>query len=42
MWAIAKRIYDDGSKWKKIYEANKKVIGKNPNTIFPGQKLVIP
>lgn len=42
LWAIAKRIYDDGSKWKKIYEANKKVIGKNPNTIFPGQKLVIP
>lgn len=41
LWAIAKRIYDDGSKWKKIYEANKKVIGKNPNLIYPGQKLVI-
>ncbi len=42
LWSIAKRIYGDGSKWRKIYEANKKVIGKNPNTIFPGQKLVIP
>ncbi|MGJ3203724.1 LysM peptidoglycan-binding domain-containing protein [Geobacillus thermoleovorans] len=42
LWAIAKRIYDDGSKWRKIYEANKKVIGKNPNLIYPGQKLVIP
>ncbi|MED4971312.1 LysM peptidoglycan-binding domain-containing protein [Parageobacillus toebii] len=42
LWAIAKRIYNDGSKWPTIYNANKKVIGKNPNLIYPGQKLVIP
>jgi nucleoid-associated protein YgaU len=35
-------IYGDGSKWQKIYDANKSVIGKNPNLIKPGQKLVIP
>jgi LysM repeat protein len=42
LWKIAKNVYGDGSKWRQIYEANKKVIGKNPNLIYPGQKLVIP
>jgi LysM repeat protein len=42
LWAIAKRFYGAGSKWPTIYAANKKVIGKNPNLIYPGQKLVIP
>lgn len=27
--------------WKKIYEKNKSIIGKNPNIIYPGQVLVI-
>lgn len=31
-----------GKDWRKVYEANKKVIGANPNIIKPGQKLVIP
>lgn len=31
-----------GKDWRKVYEANKKVIGSNPNIIKPGQKLVIP
>ena len=39
LWAIAKKYYSDGSKFPKIAEANKL---KNPNLIFPGQKLVIP
>jgi nucleoid-associated protein YgaU len=42
---IAQRMRTQGHKditWKKIYEANKKVIGKNYNLIKPGQKLVIP
>ena len=40
--SIAKRFYDDPQKWKLIYEKNKKVIGKNPAMIRPGQKLVLP
>lgn len=40
--AIARQVYGDASQWKKIYEANKSVIGKNPNLIFPGQNYVIP
>jgi nucleoid-associated protein YgaU len=39
---IAKKFYGDEAKWPKIYEANKKIIGPNPNLILPGQKLVIP
>lgn len=50
---IAKKFYDDFSKWKQIYEANKSVIesaakkhGKgsssNGHWIYPGTKLTIP
>lgn len=44
LWKIAAKstIYGSGSKWRTIYNANTKVIGKNPNLIYPGQKLVIP
>lgn len=39
---IAKKAYGKASDWRKIYNANKKVIGSNPNLIHSGQKLVIP
>lgn len=42
LWAIAKRILSDGSRWREIYNANASVIGKNPNLIYPGQVLRIP
>lgn len=42
LWNIAKKFYNDGSKYTVIYNANKKVIGSNPNLIYPGQKLTIP
>lgn len=42
LWIIAQRHYGDGSKWTTIYNSNKDVVGKNPNLIKPGQKLVIP
>lgn len=44
LWRIAgkKDVYGKSAKWKKIYDANKKKIGKDPNRIFPGQELVIP
>lgn len=41
LWAIAKKYYNNGSKFNKIYKANKSII-KNPSLIYPGQKLVIP
>lgn len=42
LWAISKKFYGAGSKWRTIYNANKGVIGGNPNLIRPGQVLVIP
>ena len=53
LWTIAKKFYGSGSKWRKIYTANKTVIentakkyGKssssNGHWIYPGTKLVIP
>lgn len=42
LWKLAKRYYGDGMKWHKIYDANKAVIGSDPNLIFPGQVFVIP
>jgi nucleoid-associated protein YgaU len=38
---IAKREYGDASDWNRIFEANKDIV-KDPNKIFPGQKLKIP
>jgi len=42
LWNIAKRFYGSGSKYTVIYNANKSVIGGNPNRIYPGQVLTIP
>ena len=42
LWNIAKKFYGDGSKYTTIYNANKSVVGGNPNLIYPGQVLTIP
>ena len=53
LWHISRKFYGSGAKWKKIYNANKKVIeetakkyGKksssNGHWIYPGTKLIIP
>lgn len=31
-----------GVSWQSIYDANKAIIGSNPNKIYPGQQLTIP
>lgn len=35
-------VFSDPTKWTAIYEANKDVIGENPNLIYPYQVLIIP
>lgn len=42
LWKIAKLNLGDGSKWKAIYDQNRKTIGPDPNKIMPGMKLVMP
>ena len=42
LWTIAKKFYGSGGKYTLIYEANREVVGGNPNLIYPGQVLTIP
>ena len=39
---IAKRVYGDAQQWRKIYEANRDIVGDNPDLIHPGQTLKLP
>jgi nucleoid-associated protein YgaU len=39
--AIAQKFYGKGSAYPRIFEANREVI-KNPDLIYPGQKIRIP
>ena len=39
---IAKKHLGDGNAWRKIYEANKALIGEDPDKIFPGQTHTLP
>ena len=41
LFKLAKRYYNDGSKWKKIFQANKNKMS-NPNSLKIGQELLIP
>ena len=38
---IAKREYGNANEWNRIFEANKDIL-KDPDKIYPGQKLKIP
>ena len=41
LYKLAAKYYNDGSKWNKILEANKKIL-KDHNSLKVGQELVIP
>ena len=40
--AIAKKFYGEDADFQELYEANKDVIGSDPNMIKVGQELTIP
>jgi nucleoid-associated protein YgaU len=39
---LAKKYYGDPNKYMIIYEANKEVIGDDPDLIIDGTELIIP
>ena len=41
LWGISKKYYGDGTKWRKILEANTDKV-KNPKTMKVGIELTIP
>lgn len=42
LFSIAQLMYGNGNRWPDIYNANRALIGPNPNLIHPGQVLTIP
>ena len=42
LWAIAEQELGSGNRWREIYDANKDMIGDNPDLIQPGMVLKIP
>ncbi|MGW2206745.1 peptidoglycan DD-metalloendopeptidase family protein [Streptomyces sp. NPDC001774] len=44
LYGITKRATGDASldNWKPLYEANRKIIGADPDLIYPGQVLTLP
>jgi 5'-nucleotidase/UDP-sugar diphosphatase len=40
--SIAEQFYGDGTKWRRIYDANKDVIGSDPDKLKLETKLKIP
>ncbi|MBN1605929.1 MAG: LysM peptidoglycan-binding domain-containing protein [Polyangiaceae bacterium] len=42
LWDIARRRLGEGRRWREIYRSNRRVVGSDPNRIFPGQVLVVP
>jgi nucleoid-associated protein YgaU len=39
---IAQQKYGDASQWPRIYDANRDVIGPDPDALLPGTQLQIP
>jgi nucleoid-associated protein YgaU len=39
---IAEKHYGDERHWRHIYEANRQIIGANPDRLQPGMRLRIP
>lgn len=39
---ISQMFYGDTTQWAKVYYANQRAIGSNPNVIRTGMKLYIP
>src|SRR5450759_4838618 len=42
LFSIAQKAYGNGADWPLIYDANKQVIGPNPNVLRIGEVLTIP
>jgi len=36
---ISAHLYHNASYWPRLYEPNKRIIGNDPNLIYPGQKI---
>lgn len=42
LWKISKSYYGSGAHWKRIYDANREKIGRDPNILKDGLVLTVP
>ena len=42
MRSIAQKVYGDANSWPRLYDANRDMIGPDPDTLQPGTLLRIP
>jgi nucleoid-associated protein YgaU len=42
MRSIAHNVYGDANSWPRLYDANRDVVGPDPDTLQPGTLLRIP
>jgi len=42
LWGISRHYYGTGTRWQDIRDANRDVIGRDPYSLIPGMKLVLP
>ncbi|MDN3351814.1 LysM peptidoglycan-binding domain-containing protein [Actinomadura sp. DC4] len=42
LWKIAEEQFEDGTKWRDIYEANRDLIGDDPGKLRVGMRLRMP
>jgi nucleoid-associated protein YgaU len=40
--SIAEKVYGDADQWPRLYDANRDVIGANPDNLRAGMQLAIP
>ncbi len=40
--SIAQQVYGDAAQWPRIYDANRQIIGADPDTLSAGTRLRIP
>jgi len=40
--SVAERMYGDGEQWRVLYDANRQIIGDNPDALEEGISLLIP
>ena len=42
LWKISEKVYGTGYNWSDVYEANREVLGSNPNVLLADTKITLP
>ncbi|WP_103528994.1 LysM peptidoglycan-binding domain-containing protein [Streptomyces sp. SM12] len=42
LWSITDEHRGDPEAWPEVYQANRDIVGENPNLILPGQEVTVP